>query len=89
MGEALKPACVCPESHWHETAKHINDHLQGCPAKECKGKAAARALAVMVLDPKIKAFLTENDQKALDQARDALRPFGYPDLDALRTKLGL
>ena len=53
----------------------------------CKGKLAARALAVMVLDARIAAWLAAHDPKALDQARRALAPFGYPDVDALATKL--
>lgn len=54
---------------------------------ECKGKAAARALAVLVLDPKVYAWLFDHDRKALQQAENALVPFGYPDADALRAKL--
>ena len=46
--------------------------------KECKGRAAARALAVMVLDRKIAGWLAKNDPMALRQARVALIPFGYP-----------
>lgn len=38
--------------------------------------ALARALGVMVLDPKISAWLTENDPKALEQARCALEAEG-------------
>lgn len=54
--------------------------------KECKGKSAARTLLMMVLDPKINAFLRENDPKALEQAEEALKPFGYPDAKALMEK---
>jgi hypothetical protein len=56
------------------------------PPKECKGKSAARTLLMMVLDPKINAFLRENDPKALEQAEEALKPFGYPDAKALMEK---
>jgi hypothetical protein len=35
--------------------------------------AIQRALLVMVLDPKIRAFLQANDPKALEQAEKALR----------------
>jgi hypothetical protein len=59
------------------------------PAKECKGKGAARCLAVMVLDPLVSSFLTENSPMILEQARKSLEPFGYPDLEALKSKLGL
>ena len=55
--------------------------------RECKGKAAARSLAIMVLDTRIEAFLAKEDPKALAQARLALEPFGYPDLDVLRENL--
>lgn len=53
----------------------------------CKGKLAARALAVMVVDRRISAWLAANDPKAFEQAKRALVPFGYPDLDVLFRKL--
>ncbi len=59
------------------------------PPKECKGKAAARALAVMVLSPEIGRYLRENDPKVMEQALKSLEPFGYPDLEVLGKKLGL
>lgn len=46
--------------------------------RECKGKGAARALAAMVLDRRISAYLALHDPQALKQARLALIPFGYP-----------
>ena len=91
---ALKTACPNlrgDDSAGWELAHSIRraiERFQG-NTEECKGKGAARALAVMVLDPKIKMYLTLNDPKALEQAKKALEPFGYPDLDALRSKLGL
>jgi len=83
------PALTCEERGCGETG---DSHVEGCPnapKKECKGKGAARALAVMVLDPRISDILWQIDPKSLEQARKALEPFGYPNLDALRTKLGL
>lgn len=73
----------------HIIAAPIAEAPKKEPEKECKGKAAARALAVLVLDPKIATFLATNDPKALEQAYLALGPFGWPDLDALQKKLGL
>lgn len=35
------------------------------------------ALAVITLDPKIRAFLEANDPKALTQAEEALREAGF------------
>lgn len=64
------------------------DKVDG-PLKECKGKSAARALAVMVLDPKISQYLSDNDPKALEQAQKALVPFGFPAIHLLREKFGL
>jgi hypothetical protein len=46
---------------------------------ECKGKRAARALAVIVLTPTTRAFLQANDPKALEQAEESLKAFGYPE----------
>ena len=63
--------------------------VEAPPPKECKGKGAARALAVMVLNPQIRTFLSEYDPKALEQAEKSLEPFGYPDVDALHKKFGL
>lgn len=57
--------------------------------KLCKGKMAARALAVMILDPKISGYLLAHDPKAYEQAQRALEPFGYPDEEAMREKFGL
>ncbi len=57
--------------------------------KECKGKAAARALAAIILDPIDRAWLENNDPKALEQAEKALEPFGWPDRSALVDKLTL
>lgn len=45
---------------------------------DCKGKRAAKALAVIMLDPKLKAVLRTTDPKAYQQALQALEPFGYP-----------
>ena len=59
------------------------------PPKECKGKAAARALARIVLDFDTNAYLLFNGYELLDASQDALIPFGYPDVVALRKKLGL
>ncbi len=47
---------------------------------ECAGKACARALAVMVLDKRISAWLQANDPKAFQQACDALKDFGHVEL---------
>jgi hypothetical protein len=55
------------------------------PKPECKGKAAARVLATIVLN----GYLVGNAPEAHEQARKALEPFGYPDLDALKARLGL
>ncbi len=45
------------------------------------------ALMVLVLDPKIRAFLAENDPMALKQAREALAEFIVEDVDGtLRPK---
>lgn len=41
-----------------------------------KDNAVARALGAIVLDPKISAWLAENDPKALEQARRALAEEG-------------
>lgn len=49
----------------------------------------ARALAVMVLDPKISAWLAENDPKALEQAKRALdEEGGLPGPDDLAKVMG-
>lgn len=56
--------------------------------KECKGKAAARALAVLVLTETTAAHIRNADPKAYEQACKALEPFGWPDRDALFAKLG-
>lgn len=57
--------------------------------KECKGRAAARSLAAMILDPMINIFLLRNAPTAFEQACKSLEPFGYPDEMALREKLTL
>lgn len=53
----------------------------------CKGKLAARALAVLVLDPHLSQVLRARDPNALAQAERALAPFGWPDRNALAHKL--
>lgn len=64
-------------------------HLDSCsaylPKKECKGKAAARLLATIVLN----GYLVGNAPKAHEQACRALEPFGYPDIGLLKAKLGI
>jgi hypothetical protein len=45
-----------------------------CP--ECARQQLTSALAVVVLDPKIRAFLEANDPKALEQAEAALKEAG-------------
>ena len=80
-----------------DLAREQNPHYYGLPMnpvseepkKECKGKAAARALAVIILDLRSHLWLEINEPKALEQAKKALEPFGYPDTDVLRKKLGL
>ena len=42
-----------------------------------KSSRVVEALAVIVLDPKIRAFLEENDPKALQQAVNALKKCGF------------
>lgn len=58
--------------------------------KECRGKAAARVLARILLagliDPNA---LVGRDVYHYVNACEALKPFGYPDIDALKEKLGL
>lgn len=61
----------------------------GIPKKECKGKAAARSLAILVLDMEINSFIRKNNPDALIQAYRSLEPFGYPDLNVLREKLSI
>ena len=41
-------------------------------------RETARALAVIVQDPKICAYLLAHDPKALQQAQTALLPYGWP-----------
>lgn len=53
----------------------------------CKGKLAAKALAVLVLDPRASAKLRA--LHILVQAEEALVPFGWPDREALAKKLEL
>lgn len=59
-------------------------------------RLVASALAVMILDPKIKAFLEANDPKALEQAQRAVKAAEQdPEFDfvihdpGVRAKLGL
>lgn len=52
--------------------------------KPCKGKEAARVLAMILLSPGV---LT--DESACEAAIEALRPFGWPNLPALCAKLGI
>ncbi len=80
MGETLTAEVVEGKVIWGKKEE---------PPKECKGKRAARSLARLVLDPKINQFLTDNDPFALEQAMQALEPFGYPDTATLKYKLGL
>ena len=56
--------------------------------KPCKGKLAARALAVFVLDPRLSVLLRNADPMAFEQAEKALVPFGWPDRAVLADKLG-
>ena len=60
---------------------------ESVPQRECKGKAAARALAMLVTDPKIAGYLLAHDPKAYEQAQEALQPFGYPDERLMAHKL--
>lgn len=58
-------------------------------SEPCKGRLAAQALAVLVLDPSLSCMLRVRDPMAFVQAERALAPFGYPDRAALTVKLGL
>ena len=93
MGEALieRSEDLSTEDLKTITAQRKSAYERGLTEapKECKGKGAARALAVMVLDPLINSFLTDNSPMILDQAKMSLEPFGYPDIEALKIKLGL
>jgi hypothetical protein len=77
------------DPRWDRFVAFIENEWRQKPEGECKGKAAARALAVMVLDDRINGYLLARDLKILEQAREALEPFGYPDVDALKARLGL
>lgn len=66
----------------------MNDPLvNAVTGAPCKGKLAARALAVLVLDPRLSSVLRAHDPMALAQAETALAPFGWPDRGALARKL--
>lgn len=55
----------------------------------CRGKEAARALAVFVLDSALASLLRATDPQALAEAERALVPFGWPNRAALAAKLGV
>lgn len=42
-------------------------------------RATARALAVLVMHPKVQQALREGDPKAWEQATAALKPYGWPN----------
>ena len=62
--------------------------VNAATGKPCKGKLAARALAVFVLDPRLSVLLRNADPMAFEQAEKALVPFGWPDRAVLADKLG-
>ena len=61
--------------------------INAATGKPCKGKLAARALAVFVLDPRLSVLLRNADPTAFENAEKALVPFGWPDRRVLADTL--
>jgi hypothetical protein len=72
------------------SAPEADPTVNEATGKPCKGKAAARALAALVLahhDADLPGVHLPHI--FLAEAEEALSPFGWPNVDALRARLGL